>query len=565
MHNLIKYIDDCYTSFSKEKYFELQQIRNNYEQKQNISKTAAEKVFENSSLEGIGSDTWKALWLAAKKYSEEFAYKNESFPYLVKNKTRCVLCHQVLNDEAINRLSTFDEFVKSTLEKQVQESLECINSFISNLKQPKTKEDFELRITNYEEIISDTLRQRLIQVNDNLLNTYDSFVNVKAYVKLIEKESIILELNNLCDSLLERITQLKNDFEKIDTETLTANIHKLEAKKWLADNRESIISEIQRKKDIHFLTEKRKETNTKQISLEKARLSEKLITEEFINRFQEEIKSLHIDVAVSFEKETISKGHIYHKIVLRNIKKSISPEKILSEGEYRIVSIAAFLADMLGRNDCVPFIFDDPISSLDQNYEESVARRLIELAQTRQVIVFTHRLSFMCCLQDEAEYSKVNKPKIISIKKEYWGAGEPSDVPITCDKPDKKLNYLINDLPKIEKKLKEEGIDSASNDIKSLCSNFRIIVERSVEVYLLCGVVERFRKDVQTKNKVKKLSSITEDDCKLIDYLMTEYSKDEHSQPYERPRALPNIETIKKDMEKFRDWIIEYKKKMSIN
>ena len=60
----------------------------------------------------------------------------------------------------------------------------------------------------------------------------------------------------------------------------------------------------------------------------------------------------------------------------------------------------------------------------------------------------------MCCLQDEANHQETVSPKVISIKKEYWGAGEPSDLPINCDKPDRKLKNMINtDVPKIEKKL----------------------------------------------------------------------------------------------------------------
>jgi hypothetical protein len=37
----------------------------------------------------------------------------------------------------------------------------------------------------------------------------------------------------------------------------------------------------------------------------------------------------------------------------------------------------------------------DPMSSLDQEYEERTAERLVALSATRQVIVFTHRLSLL--------------------------------------------------------------------------------------------------------------------------------------------------------------------------
>ena len=68
--------------------------------------------------------------------------------------------------------------------------------------------------------------------------------------------------------------------------------------------------------------------------------------------------------------------------------------EVLSEGESKIVSIAAFLADVTGKSKKAPFIFDDPISSLDQNFEEAVVQRLIELSHDKQVLIFTHRLSF---------------------------------------------------------------------------------------------------------------------------------------------------------------------------
>jgi ABC-type transport system involved in cytochrome bd biosynthesis fused ATPase/permease subunit len=73
----------------------------------------------------------------------------------------------------------------------------------------------------------------------------------------------------------------------------------------------------------------------------------------------------------------------------------VKTSDILSEGEFRIVSLAAFLADTEGRGAKTPFIFDDPISSLDQVYEEATAQRLVMLSKTRQVIVFTHRLSLL--------------------------------------------------------------------------------------------------------------------------------------------------------------------------
>ncbi|MFC0571556.1 AAA family ATPase [Paraburkholderia solisilvae] len=89
------------------------------------------------------------------------------------------------------------------------------------------------------------------------------------------------------------------------------------------------------------------------------------------------------------------KGRISFALKLRDTKQNAAAHAVLSEGESRIVALAAFLADITGSGQSTPFVFDDPISSLDQEFEERVADRLVELSRTRQVIVFTHRLSLL--------------------------------------------------------------------------------------------------------------------------------------------------------------------------
>jgi energy-coupling factor transporter ATP-binding protein EcfA2 len=97
--------------------------------------------------------------------------------------------------------------------------------------------------------------------------------------------------------------------------------------------------------------------------------------------------------------KTAGKGRTTFGLTLIGAKGTRPPEDILSEGETRIVALAAFLADITGSNQVAPFIFDDPISSLDQDFEERVVARLVDLAHTRQVIIFTHRMSLVTLLE----------------------------------------------------------------------------------------------------------------------------------------------------------------------
>jgi len=208
-----------------------------------------------------------------------------------------------------------------------------------------------------------------------------------------------------------------------------------------------------------------------------------------------------------------------------------------------------------------PFVFDDPISSLDHNYEEAVVQRLCAIASGRQVIIFTHRLSLLAMVQDYAKKVSI-KPEIICIREEPWGTGEPGKTPLQAQKPLQALNSLIDsELPKAKKLYKESGFDAYKTEAKSLCSEFRILVERMVEYELMSDVVQRYRRAINTMGKIGNLTKISEEDCKYFDDLMTKYSKYEHSQPLEAPVPLPEPDELETDFKELKNWRAEFKQR----
>ncbi len=202
-----------------------------------------------------------------------------------------------------------------------------------------------------------------------------------------------------------------------------------------------------------------KKTNSRSLSTKKGELAEALITDAFIQRFNDELKALGASrFKVKLIKSKVSKGKVLHTLQLDGATHNLN--EVLSEGENRIVSIAAFLADVTGRTYPAPFVFDDPISSLDQNYEEAVVQRLCAIASERQVIIFTHRLSLLAMVQDYAKKVSI-KPEIICIREEPWGTGEPGNTPLQAQKPLQALNSLINsELPRAKKLFNESGFDA---------------------------------------------------------------------------------------------------------
>ena len=80
---------------------------------------ASVELFAGEPLPDIGSDVWKALWEAARDYSRGSAYPGRPFP-MTESGAHCVLCQQLLSEEASQRLASFEAFVKDESKRREQ-------------------------------------------------------------------------------------------------------------------------------------------------------------------------------------------------------------------------------------------------------------------------------------------------------------------------------------------------------------------------------------------------------------------------------------------------------------
>ena len=269
------------------------------------------------------------------------------------------------------------------------------------------------------------------------------------------------------------------------------------------------------------------------------------------------------------ESKKQGKGKITFGLTLQGNNATIPAERILSEGETRIVALAAFLADITGSGQNSPFIFDDPISSLDQSFEERVVMRLAELAKDRQVIIFTHRLSLLSLIEaavktmkDKASEHGLPAPitaNTETLRKLGNDAGIVAKLSLRDAKPAKAISRITGEfLPQLKKHFENGDADLYEREARQICSEFRILVEKCVESILLNDVLVRFRRDLQTKGRLSALTKIQSNDCNLIDDLMTRYSVYEHSQSDELPSPSPDLSQIELDAKMLSDWINEF-------
>ncbi|ANN66629.1 AAA family ATPase [Bordetella bronchialis] len=524
--------------------------------------TEAARV-KSAILDGVGQPTWHAMWRAAREYSQ-LAYPERRFP--VTDNARCLLCHQELHPDAQQRLQDFEAFVGSKLEEEAKAAEETHRKAVAALPVVPTEE------------------QLMTQCAAAALEEPEWLESLKAFwhaARLASEALVVREVNGpafpapavtdlvarlevRAQALEAEAMQLDKDAKLFDRAKAAKDKLALEAQLWVYQQKVAVITEVERRKAWNDFETWKGLASPRRVSMKASEVAEKVITESYVDRFNAELEALGAKrVRVAIVKTRTDKGRALHQVKLTGVKGGQEePAGILSEGERRIISLAAFLADVTGKPNIAPFVFDDPISSLDQDFEWTVARRLAELAKTRQVLVFTHRLSLYGALEDTARKNgdKWRESNLVQrcIETFLGAAGHPVAQAVWNSKTDAASNSLLERLREAKKAGEAGGSHVYKAHAQGICTDFRKLLERTVEDDLLNTIVKRHRRSVTTDGKLKALSAITAPDCVYLDTLMTKYSCYEHSQSTETPAFIPDEPELKADIETLVQWRTDF-------
>ena len=556
---LIKHLTEIKTQLSDAAFEEFLKAKEGAAAKRRAATEDSDRIFANAPLDGVASESWRLLWEQARRFSEEVAYLANPFPN-TDAEARCVLCQQPLAEDAKERLRSFESFVKGSLEREASEAEQKVRRISEEQTDLPDGEQLDSML-DLAGVTEEALRKGvstyclMLRARQEQFGAEDDLAKLSA----LPNDEAFDGLVSLEKNLEEQASAYELDAQTSNRTAPLKQKRELKARMWLSEQSASIESEVKRQKSITLLKKAKRLTYTKALTDKASSLSEELVTEAFKKRFEDELSLLGATrLRVGIEKVRAAKGQVWHKLTLCDVNMATHTRDVLSEGEFRIVSIAAFLADVAAEDYNVPFIFDDPISSLDQDYEERVAERLVKLAQSRQVIVFTHRLSLLSVLENASEKQGVDN-RVVSLQRQSWGAGEPGDPPLPAQKPKKALNTLLNErLAQARKVYEETGGSEYNVHAKALCSDIRITIERLIENDLLADVVQRFRRPINTMGKLHKVAKITSKDCEYIDAMMTKYSRYVHAQSEETPIELPEPDELEQDLIGLKAWLDEF-------
>lgn len=526
---------------------------------------ATQLAFAEIELDGVGTPVWQELIRTAAKYSVELAYPGKQFP-ATEEGAKCVLCQQLLDQKAQDRLKRFWEFIQdevSTKRDKAKEALDLERQRLMNLstEMPQVLEALlePLRASGSkipEEVESyfPLAAKRIASLANALANdTWESLAAEPA------SPSCDLEIKSIDETL---VALADNGTTAELMKSLSREINELKSRSRLKDSLPTVLDYVRSLKRSKSLLDAANKINTKPITKTANELNKKFVTDEFKKGVQDQLAFMGLTSVKAGINEKPHKGKVLHKITVEDAP-TVNPEDVFSEGERTAVALACFVAELTANKDNCAIILDDPVSSLDHRVREGVAKLLVLEASKRQVIIFTHDLVFYRELLSLAmrQGVAVTFQHIQALGDKF---GLVSDTPpwyaMTVGQRITLLEKTIADARVFETAGNTEAYRSRSRDFYSILHS---TWERSVEELLFNSVVQRLEPDIATM-RLREVS-IDEEAIEAVFDGMSRTSPmiDAHDPAMAKGKPLATSADLQKDLQELRNFKIKQEQKMS--
>jgi ABC-type lipoprotein export system ATPase subunit len=500
-------------------------------------------------------------------------YYNKStgdiFPPVTDGKL-CPLCLQELDESAMQRFIGFEDFIKQDTQQQY------------NISNERNKQN----IKEYESLTFDLINQEpIVKEISELIPEFQSTLDADLLILNGQKEQLInllnqpnrineglkFQLSRQCiTSIGQLIAQYSDENQKLselpfESELIPLELELMELanEKKLSQFKPQISKEIDRRKELKMLNQCYSKCRTNAVTMFSNELASTYVGQSLRDNFQKELVGFGF-VNIQIQTETRgARGKQYHYLKLNEITPTnASLKDILSEGEHRCIALSIFLSELTLADHKSAIIFDDPVSSLDHKWRKKIAKRIVEESRIRQVIVFTHDITFLLLVQEYADnFALTLTIKSLTRKKEETGiiAGNP---PWDALSVNKRIGQLRSEHQRIDKIERTQTEEEYRENIKPLYGKLRETWERLVEEVLLNGAVQRFGRSIQTQ-RLSKVVDLQDSDYDIVELNMTKCSTyfNGHDSAGELIEVMPTSTEFLKDIQTIEDYVAEVRKR----
>lgn len=367
------------------------------------ARLASASTFDSEPLAGIGTDSWRYLWQAARRYSEEGAYPGQEFP--VTNDAHCLLCQQSLAGEGAERLRRFDAFVSDETAKQAEVAEVSLKATVDSLDalgaQPAGLLDQSSALESRDPPLAAQVKTWMVDAEARRITLLAALGEEPEQDVPALAASPRAALDKLANEISAEAATIDDAEFKARSEAVVAEKQDIEGRQLLAAGRAGVEVEIKRLGDREGLLAAKKLVDTKGITRKSTELSEQYVTSEVRDRFVRESDRLLLE-RIQLKQTGGHKGRLRQRPALLGAQVSKPVHEVLSEGEKTALGLAGYFTEAHFDSSKSALVLDDPVSSLDHIRRDAVALRLAQLAGERQVVVFTHDLEFVVALSAAA-------------------------------------------------------------------------------------------------------------------------------------------------------------------
>lgn len=559
IENYIQQFKKIEEQFNETNIKEIRDLRNRYESVKQAYEIAINELNGLGAIKGFGTNPWRTLWDAAKNFANSSGMTDgQSFPS-AESLEKCVFCQQDLDESAKQRLHGFSRFILndvstklSAIDKEIEKKTFGYNNLVvapfENFKElEQFSPNFKIQHITFNQSVNSAKTALINHLHNGgeinvTLNSYSILIG-----NLLPNITVKLEQNN---QLLKNRNILEIEYKE------------LVAKEFLFNYKTTILQYFDEYKYKAWIGVCQAQLKTNIVSRKIGEfMQDQAVTlqhREFISHLSYFNQDLSSKVIIS--KTRTSQGNTFQKCGLNGINHTI--DSVLSEGEKKVIALSNFLADCTIDNRKNTIVFDDPVTSLDMDYRDLIAKKIVELSRDRQIIVLTHDLSFLRLLIDTHKSLIKSDCYIIGINKFNGISGVVTDeIPYLAKNVDERVDSIRRILTEHDA-LNISDEHGRETKLDSARKRFRFLIERSVEEVLANKTYERFSKNINLKKK--NLSSFIVVEQSDVDFLLGlfgKYSLTEHDGGISTIPQLPSKSVIEQDIREYMNWKISFKAK----
>ncbi len=413
LQNLLRYLKD-FTSkeqaildmLRSEKIEGYKSLVESYIRLRELTKQEGINSLKDYDIASIGSNEWKSFIKASQSYANLIeASRKKAYP---QEEDNCLFCLRPITEKESSLIEAYWKLLKSEAEAELHRIIQRIEEALKNLKDlTPVKFDESTLLFTYVYTIDTEFAQKWKKIIENSrialervisnLSKFEWEQNIESFTQATK------EFDGIQKSISDEIEELIQKNPEEELRKLEAQINYLKDKNLLSKLLDKILAFVKCHKWASRAKKLLSVFNTRAVTNKQGELFNEIITEKYTETFNCECETLDAPTVVNIVQRN-EKASTLRKLQIAGR----GANDILSEGEQRAISLADFLTEVQLDPNNKGIFFDDPVSSQDHLRREKIASRLVQLAQEKQIVVFTHDIAFFIRLKILAEMKNLN-------------------------------------------------------------------------------------------------------------------------------------------------------------